>query len=196
MTYTDLKALIATWAVRNDLTARADEIIDFVESDLRVRCRLVDLESAATVAVVAGVGAVPSDFCGHRVALWEGETSAPLEYATPEQMAVFSSANVGGSPRRYTITSGEIQVSPSSDGSIALTYLATLAPLSDDAPTNALLTNYPDVYLAGCQKWVGLLLSDDARVMRWGREYEAAVSRVKLNQQFKRYPGQLTVRPA
>ena len=60
--YATLQTEIAAFAYRDDLTAKIPTFIQLCEADMQVRCKLVDLESNASIVLTAGVG--PS-LCQH-----------------------------------------------------------------------------------------------------------------------------------
>ncbi len=51
--------------------------------------------------------------------------------------------------------------------------------LSDAAPTNWLLTNHPDVYLAACIVWGGVFIQDDPTMARWASILSSAIPSVR-----------------
>lgn len=67
--------------------------------------------------------------------------------------------------------------------------------LSDDAPTNALLSKNPDIYLCACVMWGGMFVADDAIVARYGNPLNEFIAEQKRVQEEMRR-GQLTVDPA
>ena len=193
--YSELSAAIGEWAHRGDLGPQIDNFIALVESDLRVRCRLVDFEGSSSVPVVAGEGALPTGLQDLRSVVWDSAPARVLRYVTPAQFAAIEAAQ-SGQPSVDTLPPTHIKVAPGGDGTLSMTYRATFTPLSSTDPQNALLASYPDVYLYGCVAQAGLFLVDDGMVQRFGPQYEAAVQRIRRSDSHRRHSGQLTVRPA
>ena len=165
-TYSELKTAISDWMDRTDLTGNAADFITLAEARLNRKIDAVETDAALT-------GTVDSR---------NVDVSA---LSIIEPMAVFIADTVGGDEREVTIkapgtfayndTSGE-------PGFVALngTNLVFNRPLdvaysirfryrgrfalSDAAPTNDLLTNHPDVYLAACIMWGGIFIRDTSSV--------------------------------
>lgn len=51
--------------------------------------------------------------------------------------------------------------------------------LSDAAPTNWLLTNFPDVYLAAVLVWSGLFTKNDADLQKWSSIFNSGIDDVQ-----------------
>lgn len=100
--YTQLQASVIDWSFRTDMASRLPEFIQLCESDMQVRCKLVDFEASATITVTAGLGTLPSGFTGMRAIYWDGDTTRPLKYVTPDQFDKLS--NYSGQGYWYTIT--------------------------------------------------------------------------------------------
>lgn len=75
--YTQLQASVIDWSFRTDMASRLPEFIQLCESDMQVRCKLVDFEASATITVTAGLGTLPSGFTGMRAIYWDGDTTRP-----------------------------------------------------------------------------------------------------------------------
>lgn len=194
-TYSELATAIGQWAHRGDIAGQVDNFIAMVESDLRVRCRLVEFEGSASVPVASGVGTLPTGLQEIRSIVWDADPARVIRYVTPAQFDAIEAAQ-SGQASVYTITGSDIKTAPSGDGTLTLTYKATFTPLSASDPQNALLASYPDVYLYGCVAQAGLFLVDDGMVQRFGPQYEAAVQRIRRADAQKRHTGPLAVRPA
>jgi len=69
--------------------------------------------------------------------------------------------------------------------SFRLTYQARLA-LSDASPTNWLLEQHPDLYLAACITWGGLYVKNDGEAAKWRLLADDCLSSVKNIESKKR----------
>ena len=191
-TYANLQTEIEDASYRTDLTAKIPSFISLCETDMQVRCKLVEFEGSATLSVVAGVASLPADFKGHRAAYLDGDQSRPLQYVTPDRFDLLS--NDSGVGTWFTITGTSFKMAPLSDGSVVLTYHAKFTPLSDVATSNSILLNYPDAYYHGSLMQLGLYTKDAEMIATRKGLYEEALGRIKKDNQDRKYPGPLQVR--
>ena len=191
-TYANLQTEIADACNRTDLTAKIPSFISLCESDMQVRCKLVEFESSVTLSVVAGSASLPADFKGHRGAYVDGDQSRPLRYLPPDRFEL--RANDSGVGTWFTITGSTFKMAPQGDADVVLTYYAKFTPLSSIATSNSILLNYPDAYYHGSLMQLGLYISDDAMVATRKALFDEAVSRIKKDNQDRKYPGPLQVR--
>lgn len=189
-TYADLKTAVATWSHRSDLTSRIPDFIALCEADLAIRCKLVDFDGDAAVTVTAGVGSLPADYAGFRAATWDGDPERPLTFLTPDAL---NSVSATGTPAYCSVLGTSIQVAPSASGTLNLTYQAKLTALSDSNTSNTLLTRYPDAYLHGTLVQLAAFTRDvDGAGLHQGM-FDAAVKRIRADNQQRKYPGPLQV---
>lgn len=149
-TYAELQAAAANWLVRADLTARIPEFITLAESRLNrvLRARLAEADHALTGVVSSRTIALPSNYA-EALTCWILYPSATdreeLRFVDP---AVLDTSSVAGRPYGWTIDGANLAFERPCDQaySFTLRLLAKFA-LSDVAPTNALLADYPDAYL-------------------------------------------------
>lgn len=193
-TYSELQASVLDWSYRTDIVSRVPEFIQLCEADMQVRCKLTDFEGYATIALTAGIGALPTGFTGMRSVYWDGNLDRPLDYITPDRFDALSASS--GPGRYYTITGDTIKVSPSGDGSVVMTYKARFTPLSDSSATNVLLTRYPDAYLRGSLLQFATWAQDDVRAAKEDALFQAAITRIVTDNNQRKYAGAtLQVRP-
>lgn len=190
--YTDLLNEVEAWSYRSDLTDRIPTFVQLCESDLQVRCKLVDFENDANVAVTSGVGTLPTDYSQARAVFWEGDQIRSLKYLTPDQMQ--AKAYLAGMPTYYTITGDNIQVLPSGDGTLGMTYKARFSALSGTNPTNVILTRYPEAYLHGTLAQLAMYTKDADTLTTAQAAYESAILRIKLDNNQRKYGSSLEVR--
>ncbi len=186
-TYTELKASLADWTHRADLTARIPDYIALCETDMQVRCKLVDFEADVTVVITAGAGAVPAGLVQARSVYWDGNTRLPLKYTTPEQLDIFAANS--GIPSRYTLTGSQIKVAPSASGNLKLTGNFRFVPLSASNATNNILTNYPDAYLYGSLLQHYIFSGGDEGAAKYGALFSAAIDRITRDNKARKYAG-------
>lgn len=144
--YTDLKASIASWLPRSDLTSLIPDFIALAEAAFNRELRTLQQETRATFTISGEFVAVPNDFLEVRSLQLDTDIRAMLECVAPD--AGVDGYTVAGTPRKFAISGGTIRFAPVPDAtySATLIYYAKIPPMSLNA-TNWLLTAYPDLYL-------------------------------------------------
>ena len=182
-TYSELSTAIGTYMGRSDLSSRADEFIDNLEAKISRRLRIGPMETSVSGAFTADSPtiALPTGFVEMRSFVFDVSTDEPrkLEYITPEQgdaLALSSS----GVPDFYSVVGGVIRLYPTPDAAYTYTirYFARFVPLSATNTTNALLANYPDLYLYGCLLEACGYVGDDARIPLWKAAVDEAYAEI------------------
>ena len=175
-TYTDLKAAVATWMKRTDLTAQIPDYITLAEKSFRKLAKLRPLEIEATLTGTpsSDVIALPSDF-EQAIGLWDTSTNPrnPLGQRLPEALPVDSSP---GTPEYWAVDGTNVRFERPLDGAytFALRYAQKFA-LSVSNPTNYVLTEYPNVYLFGALAEGSNDTFDDGRAAMWFQRFKSAV---------------------
>lgn len=153
-TYSELKIAIQSWAKRTDIVDQFDTFIDIAESimyanpDASLRIREMETRATGTLSAANRYEPLPTNYLQMRqVKLNLDAGDRFLEYKSPESMAISPDAGI---PWNYTISDQiELDRAPDDDYTIEFLYFASLTPLSDAAPTNAILTRFPLIYLYG-----------------------------------------------
>lgn len=154
-TYADLKQEVISFSGRDDLSDRFDSFLKLTESQmfnhpmspLRVR----EMETTAALVTVGGTNSValPADFLEARsLSIQSGTVFYEMEYVSPSTMVNRDS----GLPTQFTIKGTTLVFNRTPDGvyNLSLDYYAKPLALSTTDSTNAILTNYPDIYFNGC----------------------------------------------
>lgn len=179
--YDELQDAIANWLDRDDLTARIPEFIALAEARIKRELRRRTIVSPFTVAEGDTSSPLPED-CGElRYARHNSASrNAPIKITTPLGLDRYRDLGAG-IPSAAAVVNGNLLWNRESDGEydLELIYFAALESLSDDAPTNAELTEAPDLYLFGALAEAAPFLEHDERVGLWESKYQAAV--VALN---------------
>ena len=185
-TYTELKAAIVDWSARTSLADKADEFIDLTESMFRrpyshpTQQRMGGLranKTRTTGTLTSGANslALPSDFLELDRLTLTGD-NLTLEWVPAERLAQIT-LNGSGQPRYFSVEDAiYFDRTPDSDYAYGLSYWPQPAALSDSNTTNWVLTNYPDVYLAGCMYWASRYKQDLEMATTWAQQYKDAVS--------------------
>lgn len=170
--YTDLKASLASWLMRDDLTAQIPDFIALCESRNNRRLRTREMESTQTLTVSGGIYTLPTDYIEARRVLSNVD---PVSALDPISLDLASKYRTAGYPLFYTTKGSALSVYPSNTASVELTYWAAIPALSSSS-TNWLLTKAPEIYLWGSLLQSAPFLEDDNRVVTWGNLYEAGVT--------------------
>jgi hypothetical protein len=187
MTYLTLRADIAAWLNRDDLTAYIPSFIRLAEAAIRrdVRCRA--METTASVAITAGVAPVPAGFIEARRLILDNATSWALDYMPPAVLYSSTAYHAAGSAVFYTIEGDNLVFRPATTETGLLLYAKAFPALTDSADTNWLLTNAYDVYLYGALIHSAPFLKEDARASIWVEGYRAAVAGVNKQENRARF---------
>lgn len=148
MTYGELKTLLADYLHRDDLTAKIPGFIALAEAFLFREINVKALEIAISGTTSGALIALPADCASvGRVTVSYAGTVTVLDYVSQPKRY-----SAGGVPLSYTLESGGLRLDSSAPGyAYTLHYTPNVAALSDAAPTNWLLANAPDLYLAASQ---------------------------------------------
>jgi len=156
-TYTELKAAIADYAARSDLTTQIADFITLAETmfnhgddengfpPLRVR----EMETTTTSTPSSGSITLDTDFLEMRRVTSVDDPRRVLEYAPPEWIDLAYPTSDTGYPSFYTIIGSSLIVRPVGSSDIAYTYYEKIPALSGSNATNWLLTKSPNAYLFG-----------------------------------------------
>lgn len=165
---TDLQSAIADWVNRSDVTARIPDFIMLAEARMmrKQRMRLFETESSLSTVVGSRYVALPADY-REPLNLWLNWDSGrqALNYMPADLM---ETSTASGPPQYWAIDAANIAFQRPTDQVYSLTfrYIERLA-LSDAAPTNILLTTYPDAYLTATLAEAFRYLKDPDQAKIW-----------------------------
>jgi hypothetical protein len=176
-TYATLKAAVADFMHRTDLTSQIETAVSLTEADIAtdVRCQAQELIVTGTLS--SDVLAFPADFVDAKRLTVAGDVH---RYVTPEVYA--EKLTQGSTDHNYTVIGQAFYVLRGGTSPYALTYWKKFAALSADADTNWLLTNHPDVYLYGALRHLAIFTSDDVAAQKYMELSRMAVSRVNARE--------------
>ncbi len=196
-TYAELKASIADYLARSDLTNAIPDFITLCEAKHNRNLFCVQMEKRSTASVDTASDepefiTLPSDFQTMRRLRLSSIAGKPaLEPMSPVEadQLRFNRGNVSGQPTNYAIIGTEIELVPTPDTAytLELVYRANLTPLSDATASNWLFALAPDAYLYGALMEAAPYLKDDARIPVWAAGLKAAVddlNRLSLKKTF------------
>ena len=198
--YTDLKASVANYLGRSDLTSVIPDFIKFAELRLSRDLRTRPMLNSATAPTVAGDSkiAIPTDFNQIRDLYLHGNPRSPLTYMSPSSFNRNARADDSGKPVFYTMIAQEFVLAPIPDTvyTIEILYYTKPAELSSANASNTFLANYPDALLYATLLEAEPYLINDARTATWADLYNRAIANINDSDQGSEYAGiplQMTV---
>lgn len=180
-TYATLKADIAGWLLRDDLTAAIPSFIRLAEAAIRRDLRIRHMLRTYTMTLTAQSMALPADFLEMERITLDSDTEWLLEYQPPSVLYSSAAYRDTGTPAYYTIEGDYLITAPPPTDSpdALLSYYRPYDALTDNADTNWLLTNAYDVYLYGSLAHASPYIKEDERVGLWVQGYNSAISALK-----------------
>ena len=185
--YTTLKASIANWLNRSDLTDEiADDFIKLTEADFNSKLRIRKMIDQSSFTIDTETEALPTGYLQVRdMYILSGNTKYPLTYQTPSQMDSTVGTSTTGRPSSFTILGDTFRFSPKPDGSYTayLNYYKAFDTLSDTNTTNYILTTHPAIYLYGSLFHAANFLGgiNPQQVQTWQQMFATAMERLELN---------------
>lgn len=196
-TFAELKTAIhTTWLNKTAVVtdAIATELIQLAEEsifqDLRVK-EMEDMEEVTGgLSTTVRTLETPARFLEMiRLSLTD-TTIFTLDYLTPEQLNERYST-LSGRPDFYTVIGNQIQFERIADTAYVpeMAFYQKPVALSGSNTTNALLTNYPSVYLYGSLMLAEPLLRNDSRIATWAGLYKTLTDKANETHKMSRYSG-------
>lgn len=180
-TYATLQTSVEAWLGQDFEDTQIEEFIALAERHFQRSVFTPDRESALSLTVDAQSEALPADFWGFKSGPYiDGSTDTVLTRLEPGDLRATYPDATTGTPAHYAIEGENILFGPTPGSSITVkgTYYATIAVLSDANTTNWLLTDYPDLYLAGALAEGFLYHMDEARASLWAGKRDAIIDSI------------------
>lgn len=191
--FTDLKASVANYLGRSDLTSVIPDFISFAELRMSRDLRTRQMLKSATALTVGGDGkvALPTDFLEIRDLHIQGSPRVPISYLSPSSFTRDSRADESGKPNYYTILASEFELAPKPDTAYTLEILYYAKPtvLSATNASNVFLANYPDALLYASLLEAEPYLINDARSQTWATLYDRAIANITTANESSEYSG-------
>ena len=175
--YTTIKAAIADWLARSDLTAAIDDFIDLTEariySDPELRLRF--METALSVTISSGVAALPSDFLALKHANISGSPTQWLDIKPAQWIYMHYPLRASeAKPIYVAVDGGNLIFGPYPDSGYTVNgiYYAKATALSASNETNYWTNNAPGLILFGALVESGPYIGDDSRLPMWEAKYQ------------------------
>lgn len=159
-TFVDLKAQIATYLNRSNLTSQIPIFVQlaetriyygnkeapFVSEPLRIQA----MEQSYDVAISAQTAALPSDYLAHR-RLYITGCQGRIDFMSPPAFWDKYFSGASSQPKNFTIEAGNLVFGAVPDASYTgkLLYYRKFSALAADTDTNWILANAPGAYIQG-----------------------------------------------
>ena len=191
--YTELKASIADFLNRDDLTAVIPDFITLAESGMNREVRHWRMETRKTAVLDTQYTALPTDFLEPiRMSLNTADTNT-LEMVNAFQISNLRAQNLNttGRPTSFAILDGSIEVFPSPDSNYTLEmlYYQKIDELGSVNTSNWVLSNFPDAYLYGSLVHSSPYLAEDNRIQTWAALYQKAINDINLESERSKTSG-------
>lgn len=197
-TYANLKASIASWLNREDLTSQITDFIALAEARFNREIRTPDMSKRTTASVTSGYVTLPTDWLQAITIRLPGVNGYPaMEYLSPELFYDLQGQSPTGPTRYYTIIGNQLRLipEPTEATSIEMTYYGKIPVLSDSNTSNWLLARSPDVYLYGSLVAAEAFLMNDERLGVWKGATDEIIAGIRLEgEKAARPSGALQVR--
>jgi hypothetical protein len=193
-TYTALKASVADFLNRDDLTAVIPDFIALAEAQINRDIRHWKMEARSSGQQSSGdeYMQIPADWVETIRLHLTGTGTTVVNLVSRDSMADKRSAqeDTTGTPIMYTHADGQFQLypTPSTDTDFELLYFQKIPSLSSNSD-NWLLLEAPDVYLYGALLHSAPYLAEDQRVAVWAQMYSASVQRLNEVSEDARFSG-------
>ena len=193
-TYTELKASIADFLNRDDLTSVIPDFISLAEAQINRDVRHWKMEARSSGQQTGGdeYMQIPADWVETIRLHLTGSGTSVINLISRDAMADKRQGDedVSGTPIYYTHADSQFQLypTPSADTDFELLYYQKIPSLISNAD-NWLLLDSPDVYLYGALLHSAPYLAEDERVAIWAQMYSAAVARLNEASESARYSG-------
>ena len=192
-TYSALQTSIADFLNRSDLTSVVPDFITLCEARIRrnIRTRHTSILQATLASGDAKL-TFPADIVEVvTVAISGSALGSQVELiAHDDLLEKLRLYTTSGTPRFASIVGEELWFAPlpDADYTIDIEVEGPFVPLSNAAPSNWILADYPDVYLYGALTESAPYLKDDARVRTWDTRFRGALEELERNRDRWKYP--------
>jgi hypothetical protein len=186
-TFAGLKATIADYLNRDDLTSVIPSFITIAEAKFNRKLRTRQMVKRANGQIETAFFAYPSDWLQAKEFQLNTNPIVRLQFVTEAYGDELKSNRYvsTGQPVYYTITGTQLEFIPTPDStySAELTYYAKIPALSDSNTSNWLLAYAPDLYLYGALLEAAPYLKDDERLAVWSQMYINSLGDIEVADQ-------------
>lgn len=178
--YTELKAALPNWMTRGDLASQSAECISLAEASLNRELNPVEVDTTLTGIVSSRSIDITALNCVDPIGLFLASAGVKEIEVTRKQDGTFPYRSTNGYPRYWAIDGTNIDFDCPLDQAYPFRFrFRQRFALSDAAPTNWLLTNHPDVYLASVIVWGSVFIQDAPSIQTWVSILNSALPSVR-----------------
>ena len=188
--YTDLKASVADFLNRSDLTSVIPDFITMTEAEFNRSLRVREMSVRTQAPIDSQYVKLPDDFLGMRNIDLMTDPVTPLEYKNLQNLDIHRRNDKTGKPIYYSIVQNNIEFAPAPDGdyTIEIVYYQKVPALADNA-TSWLLDAHPDAYLYGTLMHSAPYLQHDERVGIWAGKYQQIIEQITTSDEKAKFSG-------
>lgn len=182
-TYTELKASVASWLNRSDLTTQIPDFITLAHVRIHrdvSKLNLVGLEKRATASTASGDAylSTPTGLMSVRSIKINSAPVRVLRYMTPDALSEVYNSTATSKPYAFSIIGDEIKLAPIPDSvyTVEINYFAKETVLSDSTASNWFMANTPDLLLYASLLEAEPFLKNDERINVWSNMYTSGLN--------------------
>jgi len=183
-TYSELQTAVGTYLDDTSLSSLIPDWITMAES--RINRDMSSLRTSLSTAVLTGTIdltyiALPADFVEVREVLLT--TDGASDRLVPFVVGTIDYRETSGTPKMYGIVASQVQFDCPLDQAHTFNMLYRVKwELSDGSPTNWILTNHPDLYLAATLVEAYAFRGNETAALRWEQRYRMAAEEIDRNE--------------
>jgi len=189
--FTDLKASVADFLNRSDLTSVIPDFVTMAEAEFNRTLRVREMSIRTQGQIDGQYVKLPDDFLGMRNIDLMTDPVTPMTYKNLQNLDIHRAGDATGKPIYYSIIQNNIEFAPVPDGTYTLeiVYYQRIPTLSVNITTNWLLDNHPDAYLYGTLQHSAPYLHDDERVGIWAGKYQQVIEQITTSDEKAKFSG-------
>ena len=180
-TYSELKTAVTDWMARSDLSGNAADFITLAEARLNREIPAVETDVTLTGTADSRRIDVSANSVVSGIALFLVETNGDEVPLLQRSDGSFPYESTSNQPRVWAMDGTDaIDFNCPLDQAYTFRFrIRQRYALSDSSPTNWLLTNHPDVYLAAVLLWGGVFTMDMTYASTFAQALERGIPQVK-----------------
>lgn len=178
--YSELQASVLDWMVRASQTGKVADWITLAEAQLNRKLGAVETDVTLTGVADSRRIDISAIAMERPIALWLAETGMDEVLVHPKADGTFPYLTTSGRPTKWAIDGTNIDFDcPLSDAYPFRFRIRQRFALTDVAPTNWLLTNHPDVYLAAAIVWGNAYNKNLSEASEWKALLDESIPSVR-----------------
>jgi len=188
--FTDLKASVADFLNRSDLTSVIPDFITMTESEMNRLLRVREMSIRTRAPLDSQYLQLPVDYLGMRNIELLTTPVTPLEYLNPQNIDLHRRDDPTGKPIFYTILQNNLEFAPVPDieYTLEIIYYQRIPSLATFT-TNWMMDNNPDAYLYGTLMQSAPYLHADERIQVWAGKFQQILGQIITSDENARFSG-------